>query len=462
MNLIIKKSGIFYWIFFLILFGIYTESLSQQNLGRQTIVQFDPQNSVLKPDAPSLTESVPMEKGRISSIFVSGVGGVSFDQVALPETSFKIKSLNINYNSKTKDGSRLILTINGKLVKVYLPDWLLVPIAKYTESPYYSCVTLFGKLNDKTLEKKVTEQKGRVINYHPAFENTLIGIRLAYMDMLLGYPFTSDLPKSSNGNYILGAGEIKPDVEANQNGAYNLSQSIISTQNKYKYTFRSYIISDYSRLITFKQQRDSLVISGFPYYYCWKFSSDNKDYDINKVAKELSLKYNQKMKELAKSPGNVSTQDWLIDIMISLAVKYDGNFGFYSEGTFKDLVNIKTVPEKKQFLEKFKPESLFDMIIKTEAYMSRDSVNYLKGFSDDVSSKPYLFEAANPAVWNATVNTMRYAAFFRYVKTNFPKAWLAFLNQIALIDPEPRIFTPTIMYDPANKEIEKVIRNIRK
>jgi len=459
MNLIIRKSGILYWIFLVALFGISTVSLSQQNLGRQTIVQFDVNNSVLKPDAPLLTESVSMEEGRNSSIFVSGVGGVSFDQVAIPENNLKIKSLNINYNRNNENGSRLALSINGKPVKVNFPDWMLIPIAKYAESPNYSCVTLFGKLDDQKLQKLVTENKGRVINYHPALDNTLIGIRLAYMDMLLGYGFTSDLPKNNYGKYILGTGETMPDVEANQSGAFNLSQSIIRTQNKYMLTFRSYIISDYSRQITLKLQHDTLVISGYPYYYCWRFNSDAKGYDINKVAKELSSKYNKKMKEVAKSSANGSAREWLVDKIISLSEKYDNKYGFYTEGTFIDLIKLKAVSEKKHFLIKYTPESLFELIVKTEAYMNRDSVIYLKGFSEDVSSKPELFEAANPAVWNATVNTMRFAAFFRYVKANFPKAWLTFQNQIAEVDPEPRIFTPTIMYDPLNKELGKVMKN---
>jgi hypothetical protein len=459
MNLIIRNSRFLQWILLLVLFGSGSELFSQQNLGRQTIVQFDLNNSVLKPDAPMLTESVPMEEGRYMPRFVNGVGGVSFDQVAFPEKNILIKSLNINYNSNKENGSRLILVINGKLVKVTIPDWMLVPIAKYADSPYYSCVTLFGKLNDNNLEKQVTDHKGRVINYHPALENTLLGIRLAYMDMLLGYSFTSDLPKNSYGNYILGTGEITPDVASNQNGAFNLSQSIIRIQNKYMLTFRSYIISDYSRQISFKLQHDSLLISGYPYYYCWRFNCDAKGYDINKVAKELSTKYNQKMKDAAKSSANEAKQDWLIDRLISVSEKYDNKYSFYTEGTFVDLVKLRSIPAKKQFLLKYTPESLLEMIVKTEAYMNRDSVIYLKGFSDDVSSKPELFETANPAVWNATVNTMRFAAFFRYVKANFPKAWLVFQNQIAEVDPEPRIFTPTIMYNSLNKEFGKGISN---
>jgi hypothetical protein len=277
------------------------------------------------------------------------------------------------------------------------------------------------------------------------------------MDMLLGYNFTSTLPESSKGGFILGKGESSPDLDANQNGAFFLSQHVIKQQNKYMLTFRSYIISDYSRTIDFNIKNDSIVLTGFPYYFCWKFKSDDKDYDINKVAQELSSGYNKIILDLSKTTVNATPAQWLIDKLISVSKRYEGRYSFYSEGTFVDLLKLKSDDEKKKFLEKYDPGSLFDIIIKTEAYMDRDSVVYLKGLSDDISSEPGLFEAANPAVWNATVNTMRYAAFFRYVKKEFPDAWLAFVNQINGIIPEPVVYSPTIMYDTANKDLAKLI-----
>jgi len=434
-------------------------AFSQRTQDRQIILRFDTTNSVLKAEAPLLEESVPMETGMNNPLFLSGVGGVSFDQVAMAANHLHIGSLKMNYNGMADDGNRLMLTINNKPVRVGLPDWLLVPLAKYAESPYYSCVTIFGKLNDKTLQEKVTEHKGRVINYHPAFDNTLLGIRLAYMDMLVGYSFANDLPKNNIGNYILGKGEVQPDIDANQDGAYYLSQHFTRTQNKYNLTFRSYVISDYSREIRFDLKNDSLIIEGFPYFYCWKYNSDRHDYDINRFAEAISEKYNQHIGELYKTPEDQTPQEWMIDKLIALAKKYDGKYGFYSEGTFIDVVNLKTDEERRSLLLHYSLESLFQVIVSTEAYMDRDSIVYLKEFSDDVSSKPELFEAANPAVWNASVNTMQFAAFFRYVKANFPAEWNAFIEQVKAVDPEPRIVTPTILYNPDSKETEQAIKN---
>jgi len=449
------------WLLFVFFTFLSLQIFSQQIEERETILQFDSINSVLKPGAPLLTVSVLMEEGIRNPLFLSEVGGVSFDKIALPDNNLYVRSLKLNYNNKAENGKRLELIINNKQIVVWLPDWLLIPLSNYAENPWYSCVTIFGKLKDKTLEKQVTDHKGRVINYHPAFDNTLLGIRLAYMDMLAGYPFANDLPRNSSGSYILGKGEVEPDLFTNKEGAYYLSQHFTKAQHKYNLTFRSYVISDYSRDIRFNIKNDSLVIEGFPYFYCWKYNSDRNDYDINQVAEAISTNYNQQVDELSKSSDNQTPQGWMIDKLISLANRYDGKYGFYSEGTFVDMVKLKTDEEKKDLLFNYSLESLFQLIVFTEAYMDRDSIVYLKEFSDDVSSKPELFEAANPAVWNASVNTMRFAAFFRYIKTNYPDTWLAFFNQIKTIDPEPRITTPTIMYNPDSKEMEQAIKNCK-
>jgi hypothetical protein len=457
MSQLIKKSLRKQILFSFLLFCISVNLISQNAIGSYTIQKFDLKNSVFRADALPLKESVPMDEGITNSRFVNGVGGVSFDQMAVPGKDLNISSIKLNYNAKAFDGQRLELFVNGRSVKAELPDWQLIPIARYTASPYYSCVTLFGNLENKTIQKQVTDKKGRIINYHPAFDNTLLGIRLLYMDMLLGYNFTSTLPESSKGGYILGEGESAPDIDANQNGAFYLSQYVIKQQNKYMLTFRSYIISDYSRTIDFNIKNDTIVLTGFPYYFCWKFNSDDKDYDINKLARQLSSDYNKIILDLSKAAGGNTPRQWLIDKMISVSKRYEGNYSFYSEGTFVDLLKLKSVDEKKKFLEKYEPGSLFDMIIKTEAYMDRDSVVYLKGLSDDISSGPELFNAANPAVWKATVNTMRYAAFFRYIKNNFPDAWIDFVSQLSGIIPEPVVYSPTIMYDTADKDLAKLI-----
>ena len=457
-----QSNFIFQWALMSIIFLMPFSVFPQQNLGRQTILQFDANHSVLKPDAPLLKQSVPMARGKSSAAFLGGVGGVSFDQVAKPGNKLSVGNLSLTFNENNPDGQRLELSINNKPASIFLPDWMLVPIARYAESPYYSCITIFGELDDEDLQEKVIENEGRVINYHPALDNTLLGIRLLYMDMLVGYSFTADLPKNKSQQYILGAGESTPDIYANKEGAYYLSQHMVAAGNRYKETFRSYVISDFSQQIVFDVKGDSLAITGYPYYYCWRFNRDSEEYDINKVADELASKYNKEIDQLPKTNDNSATQGYLINKLISLADKYKDNFSFYQEGTFVDLVNIESQEERKSFLEQYQLESLFEMAVRVEVEMNADSIIYLKQYSDLISSKPVLFEAANPAVWNATVSTMRYAAFFRYVKNDFPETWMAFLKQVEKLDPEPRVARPTIMYDPDSKALEEAIQKSKK
>jgi hypothetical protein len=75
---------------------------------------------------------------------------------------------------------------------------MLIPIVNYANSDYNAVVSLFGE--------KTTEDTYDIV-YHPAFENTLLGIRLLQADIIffdLGE--TWQLPKLE-GQTILGAGE---------------------------------------------------------------------------------------------------------------------------------------------------------------------------------------------------------------------------------------------------------------
>ena len=83
----------------------------------------------------------------------------------------------------------------------FLPDWQLIPIAKYADdNEYNACVSLFGP--------KPTLSKYDII-YHKAFKNTLLGLRLFQMDILLkDLDSFWDIPQLG-GQVILGTGEVR-------------------------------------------------------------------------------------------------------------------------------------------------------------------------------------------------------------------------------------------------------------
>jgi hypothetical protein len=406
--------------------------------------------------AYALSNTSPMSNGRYSQLTCSSVGGISYDQVAKPEANFQISGLDIHYVGTNPDGQRLSLSINGKMVNTSFFDWQLIPTANYANSQVTSCFTYFGKLENQYIEKVVIENGGHIMNYHPSFENTLLGFRLMDMDLLYMYDFVSDLPKLNNA-YILGNGENIPDVNANIEGLNNFYREIANIEGALNQHIRSYIISDFKRPVTISIKNDSLQLSEFPYYFCWQYKWENPTFDSEAVRDGIVKSYeDKKAAELKKNPA-FNVKSFVIDSLISKAVAYKLYFDLYSGGTFIDLVNLpddRTI--RVNFLMQYSLSSL-DNMLKTIAYdMEAWSIDYLEEFSNRMSNVD-LLKKTNPAVWNANVNTMRYAAFFRYVKLNFPNQWNLFVQELDNIVPQPVAETYTVMYDTGNSLIIKAL-----
>jgi hypothetical protein len=400
-----------------------------------------------------------IEKGPsvFNQLEVSAVGGISFGKMASMDPSLEVKSMNINYEPNNPDGERLVILLNGKPAAVKIYDWMLIPIARFADSEYNSVFTYFGKLQDHKLEQTVLENKGHILNYHPAFLNTLLGWRLADMDLLILYDFTSDLPRVNN-RVILGAGESQPDVEANKYGAYKFSGYVNKIQRNLGYPFQSYIITDYSRKIEVSVLNDTLTISGFPYYYCWHYRDNEPDFDINKLAADISKEYKKTIQlETSKNAG-FDLRELFIDSLIKIGERYEPAFNLYQSGTFNELLDLRTTEERKEFLRRYSTESLSSMAIEVTAEMAAQTPLHLKYFSDQMSAYPEMIKACNPAVWDATVTTMRMSAFFRYIKENFPEEWKRFIFSIEGLSQKPEVITPTIMFENDNKMLNQLFR----
>lgn len=453
-----RQANLFHKIVLLLLIFSQICPVTSQNRGNFSFGIPKAPSLMITPGMSGFANAGSGSGGGYSGAFVSGVGGISFDKTVVLKNGFQINSLEIQYNSSVLDGNRLELSINGNAVAYKLYDWQLLPIAKYANSKYTACFTYFGNLEDKNLETIVLDNGGNILNYHPDLANTLLGWRLADMDMLILYDFTTDLPKI-DGSYVLGAGETEPDIDANNSGAYNFYNYLVSIENDLGYTFRSYVISDYSREIEVSVVNNSLNLSGDPYYYCWRLRQDAAGFNINKVGDSISSHYQTILNnELQKNPGFYE-RGLYIDSLISLSLKYPYSIPIYSSGTFVDLVALNTATEKENFLEQYTTNSLKEMLVDVSTYMFAYEAVLLVEFSDRMSSRPDLISAWNPAVWNATATTMRVAAFFRYVKQHYPTRWETFFQQIKNLNPEPEVITPTVIYDKGNSIIEQALAN---
>jgi hypothetical protein len=209
-----------------------------------------------------LRDSTPVSVGLRSGAYVSRVGGVAFDQVAQPDTGLEIDNVALEYDATThSDGERVSVLASGRRYRLELPDWQLVPIAEFADSSYNAVVTLFGEL-DGDRQKPATHY---VVAYHPAFEATLLGLRVFQGDFLLLDPnVAGELPRIRAG-YILGIGETQPTHRVWRPAAAALSRRLAETP------FSSYVISDFKQTPRFSldHQRQVLRMTGSPYFFFW-------------------------------------------------------------------------------------------------------------------------------------------------------------------------------------------------
>jgi hypothetical protein len=415
--------------------------------------------------------------------FHSKVGGISFEQVATPEDSIANSTISLHYNASKPDGQRLQVYISGrtKPVQAAIYDWQIPVIAKYADSQYNAVYTLIGRTfggNTST------------IKYHPAFENTLLGLRMFQADLLFADSagdFLSTMPTDTLGNLLLAESEI--DVYTERSRYDFRYDSLISELGINNIYYNSYILTDWGREVKFGVADDNLFITGEPYYLFTNTISDNSGkalQSINALAKlrediakiRNSLAFKDLSKVLSLSDSSVKAQTLIVSKLKSLT---SDNFVLKSwlsrlvdEMTYDfslfDLKQLKTdldseLPfandelylsilklSSKQVITSWQQQNFSSwvsqlMYLYDEPYFSwlstaYDNLDYwstsrkvdlLTCESRRVETGNELIYNFNPVVNDACILTMRYAAFFRYVKITSPNAWKVFLQEISAV-----------------------------
>ncbi|MCD9186226.1 MAG: hypothetical protein LUM44_07320 [Pyrinomonadaceae bacterium] len=378
--------------------------------------------------------------------FLGRVGGVAFDGVAKPEGKLVGSSIRLKYTPGKSDGNRLSIILNGKEISTSIYDWQLIPIANFADDPNYSCVTMFGTLGNKDEDISVRRKGGKIINYHPAFTNNLLGVRLLQLDGLILKQFNSyDLPKLK-GKYLLGNGESEPNADHNKKAWETFFEYLYENANE---SYNSYLVSDYDRITSFGIKDDKLVLEGDPSYYFWSFD-DGGLYFYDKEFQE-SKKIDNELQLLVKKNSRFNSKKWVYDKLLIELKKYDEQIGlnslleeFGALAAFELAEN--TDPNARQkilsyySLEELKPElATLRTMTTTVKAKELSEMNLL------LSDKTELVRAINPAVWDAGTAVMRYSAFFRYIKKTSPIHWNNFIKQIKDIKIQPAINTPTVI-----------------
>lgn len=413
-------------------------------------LQLGPQRLLSVP-APTLKNRTRLSVGLGRRGFVGRIGGVAFDETAKPTKDFVVSNIDLKYSPDKQDGKRLAVNVNGQSVSADIYDWQLIPIAKFADSDSFSCFTLFGKLSDASDQEKYGKKGWNILNYHEAFKDTLLGLRLFQLDNLIINDYSYDLPKDG-GEYVLGAGESAPDTDANEKARLGFDAFFRQSVDPYNEP-ESYVISDYTRNIVFNVANDKLDISEQPSYYFWAY--DKAPLVVMSLLGGPSGIKNRLNAEIVKqrqqSPRTFNEKNWVIKQLIAKAKEYD-----IDNDSDEPLENIQKT-EIDQFLstnDETKREAFLKLqtIVKLKnLYVELVIINSLKPvavkpLNEKISKETKMLRDINPAVWDAATNVMRYAAFFRYCKRKNPNQWLNFINQIKKAPPLiPSVTTPTVM-----------------
>ena len=238
--------------------------------------------------------------------FHSRVGGVSFEQVAVPSQTLHNSTISIRYDTAATDGQRLIIHVGNTTDSSYqmdIPDWELVPIAKYADNGYNAVVSLFGP--DSTVQ------------YNEAFRNTLLGIRMFQADLMFtGLESTWDLLRDSTNKPIIAESENifkHSDIDS-------LEYEMIMEELRYRLDdYGSYILTDWGREIMFDVTGKDFYLTGEPYYLFTKRVLNpmslimHAKVIVDGLRDRPEIKHNANFRKLAKWLAGDSYYSWYLD-----------------------------------------------------------------------------------------------------------------------------------------------------
>ena len=346
--------------------------------------------------------------------FQGETGGIAFGSVATPSRNIGNSMISLNY-----DLNRFSITIGGQTIYPEIPDWQLIPTVAFVNSSYQ---VLFSSLGD-TIGNREAQCR-----YHPAFLNTLAGLRIFQVDLLNLPGVLWDLPKDSRGNNILASSEEPFTPEENT----TIEQTLYDALSGNGRLFTSYIFTDKGANISFDIQDGQLQFTGHPYYLFTKNEGDAEH--VDNLRKELEQTYT----------------DIETNAKIFLGNKYTSGL---SPRT--NLGGLLKVLKDNQSDATFNPYAMHDVVLAINRLDSLNSLSdeeigikftVLNQYSATFNENNWeTLKQFNPPVYSTAENIARWAAFFRYVKKTNPTNWNSFVEKISgrTVKDAPEVDTPT-------------------
>ena len=447
--------------------------------------------------APIISDARRLSRGLRSYRFRMKRGGVAFGSIAVPEGGLSITDISYSIadsdGQAIDDGSRLRLQVDwpdGRTEEVVAPifDWQLIPIARFADTETDSCFTLFGELSDPT--ERI--EGARVMNYHPAFVDTLMGLRLMQADIVLFDRNAIELPGETQSvgtdeeytEYLLGAGEAAPDIEL-ITSSFDAMQDYIERLKLEAggISHESYVICDEDQKVAFDVREGLLTFSGHPVWSCSRREPALElltRHDFEVVAqrigqiqegyrRHLYLRY---AGALAGAQQDEDEDSSLVeDLVFSLI---DRELRTMVGGQVKSLLLAQSESrfeeQAQQLLQNAIVEDSEELSDEqfaakwTEAFattrleeiadnlLSSRLLKLMPMYSERLTEGIRTHNGINPAVYDAVLKTMRYAALFRYIKEQQPHKYADFLQSLNDAPLVPLVETPTQIVSSTESE----------
>jgi hypothetical protein len=341
--------------------------------------------------------------------FHSKGNSISFQATANPAENLKGKSISLDYT-----GGQFVITIGAQSYYPELPDWQLIPIANFANSPYSVAFTV---MEDTTIQCK----------YHRAFLDNLLGLRLFQASLLKKPDVMWTVPVDARQNYLLAQSEIgfRPYLDT------LIYQTLYDDLTGDKKKFTSYVLTDKDVDIRFDADRNGFKLSGNPYYYftITEFDTEN----IDNTRKQLESCYAE------------------IDKYSKLLLKDKYSPQLNSKNNLKGL--LKVLDENKEQEASNAYSSNVENALKKLDSLTRLSDNeigikfkVLNNYTNTFNKNNWiLLENYNPLIYNAVEKTAQWAAFFRYVIKANPNNWARFIDKVKNLEIKdaPSVKTPT-------------------
>jgi hypothetical protein len=199
----------------------------------------------------------------LSYEITSKVGGVIFQATAVPAGNAVGQPVTITYDSGLPDGKRLLLAVGASPITANLYDWEIIPIARFVESRYAACMTLYDEPGSPEEDEIEAENEDIFwADFHPAFGNTLIGLNLFFVDAMLIN--TSLLQNTDRAFYnpIPGYHDISTWRNGQDKTQYvKQVNDVLDTQ-----IWADYIYTDYGTEISYYTENGQIKFNGAPSY----------------------------------------------------------------------------------------------------------------------------------------------------------------------------------------------------